>query len=150
MQALIPKYHKVRPWDAFHSDSYLEITFRRLEHLSSLQINFDGKSVLELGAGIGDLTGYFVSRSCKVTSTDSRPQLVKILQKRFKHIEASLLDLEKNLPNNVKPHQVVFSYGVLHHVSNPRKTISLMSDLTTELLILETCVVAGGNIKKIL
>ena len=142
----IPRFRKCQPWDVFHSNSYLEHTSRRLEHLSSLNIDFEGKSVLELGAGIGDLTGYFLSRSCKVTSTDSRPELVKLLHGRFKDIQTCVLDIEQDSKNGLTPHQIVFSYGVLYHLSNPGKALELMSNLSSELLVLETCVSVGGGI----
>ena len=147
--AWVPRYRRKKLWDVFHSNSYLDHTARRLEHLSSLQIDFDGKTVLEFGAGIGDLTGYFVSRSCKVSATDSRPELVELLQSRFQDIQTSVLDLEKDFQDNLEQHQVVFAYGVLYHVSNPERALSRMSNLATEMLILETCVSVTGDINNV-
>jgi len=40
----------------FHSVGYLRHNARRLEHLNSLGLDISGRSVLELGAGIGDHT----------------------------------------------------------------------------------------------
>ena len=39
-----------------HSENYLRINGRRLEHLASLGLPLDGRTVLEVGAGLGDLT----------------------------------------------------------------------------------------------
>ena len=52
----------------FHSWHYLRHNARRLEHLASLQIPIRGKSVLEIGAGIGDHSSYYLDRGCTVTS----------------------------------------------------------------------------------
>jgi hypothetical protein len=46
----------------FHSDFYIRHTARRLEHLASLRIPVAALSVLEVGAGIGDHSNYYMDR----------------------------------------------------------------------------------------
>lgn len=43
----------------FHCDEYLRDNQRRLEHLASLGLDIVGKTVLELGAGIGIIQAFF-------------------------------------------------------------------------------------------
>jgi len=143
------KIRRIKPWDQFHSDLYLDHTFRRLEHLSSLNLSVQGKSVLELGAGVGDFTGYFVSRGCEVTSTDSRLDLVQVIKKRYPQIKAKVFNVENDSINELTVSQIVFAYGILYHTSNPKNAIKLMSSLCSEMLILETCVSSIGDISNV-
>lgn len=140
------KIRRIKPWDQFHSNFYLDHTFRRLEHLSSLHLDIQGKSVLEFGAGVGDLTGYFISRGCQVTSTDSRQDLVHVLSERYPTVKSQIFDLESNSTNELDINQIVFAYGILYHISNPKRAIALMSNLAAEMLILETVVSNDGDI----
>src|SRR5262245_4186926 len=74
-------YDVVRtPGGHFHSDEYSRHTARRLEHLASLGIPVHSRTVLEVGAGIGDLTHYFLDRGCTVTATDVREENVRYLK----------------------------------------------------------------------
>ena len=68
---------------AFHYEGYLRLNQRRLEHLASLRLPIGGKTVLEVGAGVGDHTSFFIDRSCIVTATDGRASNIAILQKRY-------------------------------------------------------------------
>ena len=53
---------------------YLRLNARRLEHLASLGLPIAGGEVLEVGAGIGDLTSFFLDRGCSVTAIQPRPE----------------------------------------------------------------------------
>src|ERR1700689_2103588 len=61
-------------YEVFHSPNYLRHNARRLEHLASLGLDLHGRSVLELGAGIGDHTTFFLDRDCSVVSVEPRPE----------------------------------------------------------------------------
>jgi 16S rRNA A1518/A1519 N6-dimethyltransferase RsmA/KsgA/DIM1 with predicted DNA glycosylase/AP lyase activity len=56
----------------FHSNHYLRMNQRRLEHLASLGLPLSGRTVLELGAGIGDLSTFFLDRAAPLLA-DSLP-----------------------------------------------------------------------------
>jgi hypothetical protein len=47
---------------------------RRREHLAGLGLPIAGRDVLEVGAGIGDLTSFFLDRGCSVASIEPRPE----------------------------------------------------------------------------
>jgi hypothetical protein len=55
----------------FHSSSYLLHNEKRLIHLKSLNLLITGQ-VLEVGAGIGDFTPFFIEHGCIITATDGR------------------------------------------------------------------------------
>ena len=64
----------------FHSNNYLRINQRRLEHLVSLGLPLSGRTVLELGAGIGDLSTFFRDRDNEVTSVEARPENIDCMR----------------------------------------------------------------------
>src|ERR1017187_8146206 len=82
------------PERTFLGPSSLRINNRRLEHLASLRLPLHDVSVLEVGAGIGELTGFFVDRNCSVTSVDGRPGSLRILKDRYPAVECQVLDLD--------------------------------------------------------
>ena len=58
----------------FRTEHYLWINARRLEHLATLGLPLRGTRVLELGAGIGDLTSFFLDRDCTVLALEGRAE----------------------------------------------------------------------------
>lgn len=128
-------------YQQFHTLHYLDITARRLEHLATLGLEIQDKSVLELGAGVGDLTQFFVARDCEITATDARPDLVDTLRERFSNqVNTLLVDLEDPSLEFKNYFDIVFCYGILYHLSNPEAVIKTLARSTLELFLLETCV----------
>lgn len=131
----------------FSIPHYLRHNQRRLEHLVSLGLPIAGKSVLELGAGVGDHTSFFLDRGCAVAATEGRPENVEILHKRFSWIHVSQLDMDRpsaeNLP--MTNFQIIYCYGLLYHLKNPAEAIKFMAEHCIETLLLETCVSFGSG-----
>jgi SAM-dependent methyltransferase len=126
--------------NAFFSSYYHRNTRRRLEHLASLPLSIHGSSVLEVGAGTGEHTDFFIDRGCNVTTSDARPQCLKILRSRYPKINVIPLDLE-NMPKEFnQTFDVVYSAGLLYHLSNPKEAIEVLSNLTDKILIISTTV----------
>jgi hypothetical protein len=125
----------------FHSDPYLRHNARRQEHLASLHIPVAGMSVLEVGAGIGDHSHYFLDRGCRVTITETRESSLKYLREHFPATDVQRLDMESP-PEQVAgaPFDIVYSYGLLYHVSNPAQALAFFRENTRKMLLLETCV----------
>jgi hypothetical protein len=132
------------PEDEFSSFEYRRHNQRRQEHLASLGLPLDGKTVLEVGAGIGDHTSFFIDRGCDVTTTDGRPENVDLLRRRYPTLDVQLLDLDPPAtdPGSV---DVVYCYGLLYHLSHPEAAIRYLSRSARELLLLETCVSLGSD-----
>lgn len=133
----------------FHSFPYLRHTQRRLEHLASLGLPIAGNSVLEVGAGIGDHTSFFLDRNCDVTIAEPREENLSILRSRFPNQTILCLDLEKPEPGILPQEKfdIVYCYGVLYHVREPKRAIQYMARVCSKFLLLETCVSYGDEQK---
>ncbi len=128
------------PAQIFHSDHYLRHNARRLEHLTSLRIPVAGLSVLEVGAGIGDHSHYFIDRGCNITITEARSENIDYLKQRYPDQKVQFLDMEALQPVQGAPFDVVHCYGLLYHLSNPQEALAFLSENASKLLLLETCV----------
>src|SRR4051794_35479336 len=79
----------------FLTPEALAINEARLCHLASLGLDLAGKTVLEVGGGIGLHTCFFESLGCKVTFTDGRPENVAEVKRRYPHRTTAQLDLDQ-------------------------------------------------------
>jgi hypothetical protein len=129
----------------FHSNYYLRINQRRQEHLATLGLPLRNRTVWEVSAGIGDHTTFFLDRGCSVTTSDVRPELVKLLRERFPHVPAHLIDLDVPPEEFTGPFEVVYAYGVLYHLRRPGPALAYLAGRCGGLLLLETCVGYGDS-----
>jgi hypothetical protein len=136
---------------AFLSRVAIQINKARLEHLASLNLELTGKSVLEVGAGIGLLTKFFENRNCFILSTDAREVNLKEMAQRFpgRKIRKLDLDLETNL-TGLGMFEVVFCYGTLYHLSKPETALKSLSVICSQIILLETCVAPWSHEELIL
>ncbi|MCU0567937.1 MAG: FkbM family methyltransferase [Oculatellaceae cyanobacterium Prado106] len=133
------------PMDVFHSEHYQQHNQRRLEHLASLRLDLAGKTVLEVGAGIGDHTHFFIDRGCKVTTTEGRPENLKLLQTRYPDLSVAFLDMDQPEADSDMMFEIVYCYGLLYHLKNPVEAIAFMAQHCSDMLLLETCVSYGDG-----
>lgn len=133
------------PINHFHTNFYLRYNARRLEHLASLRIPVTGRSVLELGAGIGDLSHYYIDRGCTITITDVRLDNLQYLRMRYPQYNVQFLDMEHPSSLEGSPFDIVHCYGLLYHLSNPEKALEFISQNTKQILFLETMVYFDEN-----
>jgi SAM-dependent methyltransferase len=137
--------------NAFSSGYYMRHNARRLEHLASLGLDLWDKSVLEVGAGAGDLTSFFLDRGCAVTSVEPRPENIRLFVETFKAfqyqtpVKARLVTCDvESLPEHVpESFDIVFCYGLLYHTADPALILQRLADRASDLLLLETCVSVG-------
>lgn len=129
----------------FLTQHYQRHNQRRLEHLASLGLPLSGKTVLEVGAGIGDHTSFFIDRECAVTCSDARPDLLQILHDRHAGIVTYLWDVESAPPQSIPVCQIVYAYGILYHTLQPKTVLENFASLCSEMLLLETCVSFGDE-----
>jgi len=103
------------------------------------------RSVLEVGAGIGDHTSFYLDRGCTVTVTDGRPANLTILRRRFPELRTGLLDLDKPVLTPIVDgsFEIVHCYGTLYHLSQPESALTFLDDRCSDMLVLETCVSPG-------
>jgi SAM-dependent methyltransferase len=133
------------PAYAFRSDEYLRHNARRLEHLASLRIPVAGMSVLEVGAGIGDHTHFYIDRGCAIKITEAREENLTSLRRRYPHLDVEFLDMDSPRPIANGPFDLVHCYGLLYHLSKPAEALKFLSENATDMLFLETCVSFGES-----
>lgn len=135
------------PFDKAES---LAVNEARLDHLASLGLDLDRKSVLEVGAGIGQLTGFFEIRGCRVCSIEGREENVRenLWRYRWRRMgpclngtEVYMMDLNFLLSRTSLPlTDIVFCYGFLYHTASPSDILANLSKKCMGLFLLETCV----------
>ncbi|MBP1464237.1 class I SAM-dependent methyltransferase [Candidatus Chloroploca sp. M-50] len=129
----------------FHTHHYLRLTMRTLEHLASMDLPVRNRSVLEVGAGVGDFSSFFLDRACRTTITDVRPELLTYLQRRYPGQDIRCLDLEQPTSLADAPFEVVFCYGVLYHLQHPAQAIAYLSDCCSDLMLVSSQVIYGDE-----
>lgn len=135
------------PRIAFQSVEYLRIDQRRLEHLASLDLNLCDQTVLEVGAGIGSHTSFYLDRRCKVMATEGRIENVEILRERYRNedkVEVVRLDLSD--PQSLQRHfELVHCYDLLYHMEQPALVLAYLAKHCSGQLLLETCLSFGDD-----
>jgi SAM-dependent methyltransferase len=138
----------------FHSPPYLRITQRRLEHLASLGLDLFDKSVLDVGAGIGDFSSFYLDRGCSVLAVEPREENLQGLNV---NLRSSGIFLEGRLESKAgdvwaldkydRTFDIVHAYGVLYHLADPLRALRLLKARCSGILLLETCVTndVGGR-----
>jgi 2-polyprenyl-3-methyl-5-hydroxy-6-metoxy-1,4-benzoquinol methylase len=138
------------PLVEFQNARYSRHNARRLEHLASLNLEIRNKSVLELGAGIGDHSLFFLDRDCHVVSIEPREQNVAcILHRQSAEANAFPRNRHKIIRCSAEESlsvlgdarfQIVYNYGLLYHLSDPEHFLRQSALLCEGLYLLETAV----------
>jgi hypothetical protein len=140
------------PQVVFHSTHYLRHNQRRQEHLATLELDLSNQTVLELGAGIGDHTSFFLDRNCRVLTSDSRPENVSMLHEQFSaqaNVEVRTIDLDQPViacMADSELFEIVYCYGLLYHLGRPDEALRFMGAHCSGILLLELCVSFGDNL----
>jgi len=138
------------PFDVFLAPNALAINKARQEHLGSLGLDLKRKRVLEVGAGIGLHTPFFLQRDCQVVVTDGNPENVEEIRRRYPQLTVEVLDLEKDEPLQLfGDFDLVYCYGLLYHLANPARALVRLAEICRGQLLLETCV-SSGNFDEVL
>lgn len=130
----------------FLNKTYRSLNEARLAHLASLGLLLEGKTVLEVGAGMGLLTKFFEDRHCKVLSTDGRRENVEAIRRSFPNRDVQVFNLfDFDAYNSLGSFDIVFCYGTLYHTPEPDEILGALSKVCREMILLETCVTPGGH-----
>lgn len=141
-----PEARKARPgpYDVFLSDDAIAINRDRQAHLASLDLPIDGKSVLEVGAGIGLHTKFFLDRGCTVVVTDGNAENVAEIKRRHPTVRAEQVDLDGEADlSTLGSFDIVYCYGLLYHSADPGRALKRIAEVCRGMLLLETCVSLG-------
>jgi SAM-dependent methyltransferase len=88
---------------------------------------FRGKRVLDVGCGNGYVLSRYARQGAIVSGVDLTAKAIELSRKRFalERLEAELIQIDGvNLPFPDAHFDIVCSMGVLHHISDPRPTVS--------------------------
>jgi ubiquinone/menaquinone biosynthesis C-methylase UbiE len=105
------------------------------------------KNVLEIGCGIGTDTINFARNGAKVTAVELSAESLRIAKKRAKvyglsnKIKFYLADAERLsefVP--VKPYDLIYSFGVIHHSPNPDRIIGEIKKYTKKQTVIKIMV----------
>ncbi len=138
----VQRFWDARPCNIRHSKSRIgtkkyfnEVEKRKYfveQHIVSFA-QFDkwrGKSVLEIGCGIGTDTINFARHGAKVTAVELSKKSLDIakrrakvfgLQNKIKFYLANVEELSKTVP--IRRYDLIYSFGVIHHTPHPEKAI---------------------------
>ena len=146
------------PENIFGSDHYVRHNMRRLEHLTSLELPLSNRTVLELGAGIGDHTMFYLDRGCSVTALEGREDNVRAAKARMdeaksryegQKIDYHTFDLEspeeaeKTTP--IADAEIIHCYGLLYHLRQPLPMLKWARRKCLDIMIVETALSAGDE-----
>jgi SAM-dependent methyltransferase len=124
----------------FDSADALGINKARMEHLDSLELPVAGKSVLDVGCGVGHLAQFFVERGCQVTCIDGREENIASLRSRYPGLRAHVANVETDSLPAFGRFDIVFCYGLLYHLENPIAGLRNVARVCDGLLLLESVI----------
>lgn len=127
----------------FQTQGYLDLNKARLEHLASLGLGLSYRTVLDVGAGPGDLAPFFFERGCEVTFVEGREELCSHLQARYRSCAVKNWDLGALPKSGREKWDVGFFYGTLQHIENPSHALGWLAK-RCKLLLVETLLRAEG------
>ena len=134
------------PFEVFLAPGARAINEARQQHLASLGLDLEGKKVLEVGAGIGLHTPFFLERGCEVTVTDGRAENIAEIKRRIPSVRAEALDLEVDRPlGDFGRFDIVYCYGLLYHLGNPERALVRLAEICGGQFLLETAVSPGNH-----
>lgn len=125
-------------FDCFLRPNALAINQARQDHLASLGFPLAPGSVLEVGAGIGLHTQFFVDRGCSVTISEGREDNLQQIRSRWPNYRVVLLDMDQGQSiTHLGEFDMVYCYGLLYHLGDPEGAIKRMSEVCRGQIFLE-------------
>lgn len=133
--------------ETFATTLYRDHNRARLAHLDSLGLDLEKKRVLEVGAGPGDHTGFYLRKECEVVALDARAACLELLLARHpRGVTARVVDMNQELLDDIGYFDIVHCYGLLYHLEKPEVAIFSMARVCRGTLLLETCVSMGDGL----
>lgn len=129
----------------FDLDFYKEITNARLRHFESLALPLSGKSLIDVGCGVGRFSAFLAEQGADVFCVDGRVENVEKLREFYPSRKCAVVDVESTDLLEHGSFDVVFCYGLLYHLSDPYGFIKNASKICKEMMIIETCIMDAAD-----
>ena len=100
---------------------------------------FAGKSIAELGAGFGDIGGFFSMLGSRVTCLEGRAINVTEIVKRYPGVVAVEFDCNNPLPLELRKMDFIIHFGVLYHLRDPSASLRDACKCTNEMVLETEC-----------
>jgi SAM-dependent methyltransferase len=126
--------------EAFDKVEALRINQARMDHLASLALPIAGRSVVDVGCGVGHLAQFFVERGCPVLCVDGRAENVGTLRSKYPSLSATVADVERDDLTTLGRFDIVFCYGLLYHTESPGLVLQKFSAICNDMILLESCI----------
>jgi glycosyltransferase involved in cell wall biosynthesis len=113
----------------------------RIKHIVKFygQKFFYMKKVLDLGCGLGDMSGALFRLGADITALDARPEHLKKIGKKFPGMKTIQADLDFTWPFGANKFELILDLGLVCHLQDYEKHIKTVCAATTH-LVLETAV----------
>jgi len=125
--------------ECFDTVEALELNRARLEHFESLGLRWAGKSVLDVGCGVGHLSQALSKKGCRVVGVDAREENIRVFRQRHPDLQAHVANVEEDLAW-LGAFDIVLCCGLLYHLENPFQALRNLAAVCPNLLIVETIV----------
>jgi 2-polyprenyl-3-methyl-5-hydroxy-6-metoxy-1,4-benzoquinol methylase len=123
-------------------ESYKEWRMRRMRKLLEIYgMDFEGKRILELGAGIGDIGSFFAELGAEVMGLEGRAVNCNLAKLRFRHLknyEIRQCNLEDDL-GDLGRFDLIINFGLIEVIENFEALLKTCMDLS-DTMFLETMV----------
>lgn len=107
------------------------------------------KKILDLGCGYADISGVFYRLGADITAVDSRPEHLKMAQKKYAGIKTVKADLDMTWPFHGKIFDLILDLDLICHLQNYESHLKSVCSSATH-LILETAVCDSDDPYKII
>jgi SAM-dependent methyltransferase len=125
-------------YNCFLAPNALAINAARQEHLASLGLDLRERTVLEVGAGIGLHSAFFIESGCDITITDGRPENMAEIRRRHPGVKNRWLDLEvSSATDDLGEFDIIYCYGLLYHMSQPDVVLEKLASVCRDKILLE-------------
>lgn len=125
---------------------YVEWRSRRVAEILRLFGPVEGKTVLELASGFGEIGAELEAKGAIVTYTEGRREHIAVMRGRFAHNRVEQTDLEEGIRlSRPATFDIVLHLGVLYHLTDPWPSIRDSARLGKVILLESECLPRLGS-----
>jgi SAM-dependent methyltransferase len=125
--------------ECFDTSAAFELNQVRFDHLQSLGLPWAGKSILDMGCGVGHLTQILAKKGYRIAGADGREENIRVFRQRHPELPAHVANVEEKL-TALGEFDIVLCYGLLYHLENPFQALRNLASICRGVLVVETIV----------